>query len=405
MSTQTQPLTVLCLASYFKGVDFMRACKELGCRVLLLTSKTLEKENWPRESLDGIYYMDERKPDWDMKNLVKSVSYLARTENLGRIVPLDDFDLEKAAALREHLRVPGMGDTRTRFFRDKLSMRLQAQEAGILVPDFVHVLNHHQIDEFTRRVSPPWALKPRMQASAVGIRKVQSAEQLWQEIEKLGDEQSDYLLERFVPGDIYHVDSIVFDTQVLFARVSRYMATPWEVTHHGGIFRSHTVQIGSADDVELHRLNQELMLALGLLRGVSHTEFIKAAQDDRFYFLETSARVGGAHLAEMVEASSGINLWREWAKIENLTPGQSYTLPEVQNNYSGIIISLAKQEHPDTAAYSDPEIVWRLNKHHHAGLIVQSPQLERIITLLDDYANRFQNDFYANMPAPDKPTA
>jgi len=157
--------------------------------------------------------------------------------------------------------------------------------------------------------------------------------------------------------------------------------------------------------VELHRLNQELMLALGLLRGVSHTEFIKAAEDGRFYFLETSARVGGANLAEMVEASSGINLWREWAKIECLAPGQSYTLPEARNDYSGIIISLAKQENPDTAAYSDPEIVWRLNKSHHAGLIVQSSKLERVIALLDDYANRFRNDFYAAMPAPEKPTA
>jgi biotin carboxylase len=405
MSNQTRPLTVLCLASYYKGVDFMRACKELGCRVLLLTSKSLENENWPHESLDGIYYMDEREPDWDVKNLIKGVSYLARTEKLDRIVPLDDFDLEKAAALREHLRVPGMGDTRTRFFRDKLSMRLQAREAGILVPDFVHVLNHQQIDEYTQRVPPPWALKPRMQASAVGIRKVQSAQQLWQEIETLGEEQSDHLLERFVPGDIYHVDSIVFDKQVVFARVSRYMATPWEVTHHGGIFRSHTAPFASADDVELQRLNRELMRALGLLRGVSHTEFIKAAEDGRFYFLETSARVGGAHLAEMVEASSGINLWREWAKIESLAAGESYTLPKVRNDYSGIIISLAKQEYPDTSAYKNPEIVWRLNKRHHAGLIVQSPSLERVIALLDDYANRFKDDFYANMPAPDKPTS
>ncbi|MHC4103356.1 MAG: hypothetical protein ACYSR9_00340 [Planctomycetota bacterium] len=46
-----------------------------------------------------------------------------------------------------------------------------------------------------------------------------------------------------------------------------------------------------------------------------------------------------------------------------------------------------------------------MNKQHHAGLIVQSPSLERVITLLDDYANRFKDDFYANLPAPDKPTA
>ena len=405
MSHQTRPLTVLCIASYYKGVDFMKECKGLGCRVLLLTSKSLEHEQWPYDSLDGIYYIDRKDPDWDIKNLIKGVSYLARTEQIDRIVPLDDFDLEKAAALREHLRVQGMGDTRTRYFRDKLSMRLQARESGILVPEFVHCLNHQLIHEFTERVSPPWALKPRMQASAVGIKKLHSAEELWKALEALEDDQSFHLLERFVPGNIYHVDSIIFDRKVLFARVHQYMATPWEVTHHGGIFRTHNVPFGSDDDKELQALNQELLLALGLIRGVSHTEFIKAAEDGRFYFLETSARVGGAHIAEMVEASSGINLWREWAKIESLKAGEKYTLPKVKQGYSGIIISLAKQEQPDTSAYSDPEIVWRLNKHHHAGLIVKSSSQEKVKSLLDDYANRFKDDFYANMPAPDKPSA
>ena len=45
------------------------------------------------------------------------------------------------------------------------------------------------------------------------------------------------------------------------------------------------------------------MKAMGLLRGVSHTEFIKSKADGKFYFLETSARVGGANLAELVEAA------------------------------------------------------------------------------------------------------
>ena len=58
------------------------------------------------------------------------------------------------------------------------------------------------------------------------------------------------------------------------------------------------------------------MSAFGLVRGVAHTEFIKSHNDGQFYFLETAARVGGANIAEMVEAATGINLWSEWAKIE-----------------------------------------------------------------------------------------
>jgi hypothetical protein len=46
-----------------------------------------------------------------------------------------------------------------------------------------------------------------------------------------------------------------------------------------------------------------------------------------------------------------------------------------------------------------------MHKHHHAGLIVKSPDAERVKTLLEEYAVRFQQDFGASMPVPDRPTA
>src|SRR5438093_12125268 len=116
--------------------------------------------------------------DFALEPLTRAVSYLARTREIERIVPLDDFDVETAAAVREHLRCPGMGDTTARHFRDKLAMRVQARDKGILVPDFVPVLNYDQMREFMARVAPPWVLKPRSQAATVGIIKIHSADQL-----------------------------------------------------------------------------------------------------------------------------------------------------------------------------------------------------------------------------------
>ena len=70
-------------------------------------------------------------------------------------MPLDDFDVETAALLREHLRIPGMGETTARYFRDKLAMRVKARNADILVPDFVHVLNDSRIAQFAEQVPGP----------------------------------------------------------------------------------------------------------------------------------------------------------------------------------------------------------------------------------------------------------
>jgi biotin carboxylase len=399
-------MTILCLASYDKGHDFLRECKRQGCTVLLLTSLSLQhKAHWAADSVDEVFYMPDDNHRWDLPQTLNAVSYLARSRVIDRIVPLDDFDVEVAAALREHLRVPGMGGTTAHYFRDKLAMRMKAQESGLSVPDFVHVLNYDRIRQFMERIPPPWVLKPRSMAGAIGIKKVHHGNELWPMLDALGDLQSHYLLERFVPGDIFHVDTIVYENEILFAIASGYGRPPMEVSHQGGIF---TTRILERDSEDAHRLlaeNRRVMAALGMLRGASHTEFIKGREDGRIYFLETSARVGGAHIADLVEAATGLNLWAEWAKLELAGGNSEYRPPEPRQDYAGLLVSLARQEYPDTSAYTDPEIVWRMNKEHHAGLLVKSPSAERVQDLLRSYSQRFEQDFYAYIAPQDKPTS
>jgi hypothetical protein len=107
----------------------------------------------------------------------------------------------------------------------------------------------------------------------------------------------------------------------------------------------------------------------------------------------------------MVEAATGINLWREWARIEIAGGDGSYRLPPVRQDYAGVILSLARQAEPDTSHYDDREIFLRIKKHHHAGLILRSHNPQRIQTLLESYSQRFANEFLAIEPPRDKPTA
>ncbi len=402
MSANQGAPTVLCLASYEKGAEFMRECKRLGCRVLLLTSLSVRDGDWPRESLDEIFYMPDECKKWKLEDVIKSVSYMARTETIDRIVPLDDFDLETAASLRVHLRVPGMGETTTRHFRDKLAMRMQARESGIRVPDFVHALNYDQLRAFMQRVPAPWLLKPRFEASATGIKKINTPEELWPALEELSDRQSFHLLERFVPGDIYHVDAVMSEREIVFAVANRYGHPPLEVAHGGGIFTTRTCPRDTPDERALLEANRRVLAVMKLVRGVAHTEFIKAHHDGEFYFLETAARVGGANIVELVEAATGLNLWREWAKLEVGRGERPYELPPLRRDYAGLLVSLARQQWPDTSAYRDPEIVWRMNKPNHVGLIVMSPDPARVEHLLTDYAARFYQEFHAFHPAADR---
>jgi len=379
----------------------MRECKRQGCCVILLTSKSLEHADWPRESLDEIFYIPDVNKEWNKQDVIYGVSYMARMIHIDKIVPLDDFDVEMGAALREHLRIGGMGETTARYFRDKLAMRVKAQEDGIAVPEFVHILNHQKINEYISRVPAPWVVKPRMQASSLGIKKAHSPEELWNIINALGDRQSFHLLERYVAGNVYHVDSIVQDREVVFSIASQYGKPPMDVAHQGAVFTTKTMRYGSDDEQALLALNKRVLKSMGHVGGVSHTEFIKGG-DGQFYFLETSARVGGANIVELVEAATGINLWEEWAKLE--IQGAAYRLPEVRKDYAGLLVSLAKQDYPDTSAYNDSEVYWRMKKLHHVGLVVRSPKEERIDELMKNYTERFYHDFFASQPAPEKPS-
>lgn len=396
-------LTILCVSSYEKGHDFMRQAKEEGCRVLLLTSKSLEGANWPRESIDEIYYIPDKNKDWNMKDVIYGVSYLARTEIIDRIVALDDFDVERVASLREHLRVGGMGDTTARYFRDKLAMRMRAYEVGIPVPEFVHILNYDKIHEFIKTVPFPYMVKARLLAGSYGLKKVHNEQELWDRINFLGDEQSFYLIERFIPGNIYHVDSIVYNYDIKFSCVSKYGTPPFEVAHQGRVFTSKTLSKDSTEFEKLAEMNRHLLKYLGLKQGVSHSEYIQS-EDGKFYFLETSARVGGANLSVLVEAATGVNLWKEWAKIEIQGGEKEYNVIPTKNDFAGIVTSLSKQQWPDMSGFNDPEVFWKLDKEYHAGIIVASPDEKRRDQLIDNYVKRFYDQFFATAKMGEKPT-
>lgn len=397
-----RPLTILCVTSYEKGQEFLRTCKRIGCRVLLLTVEKLRNGDWPREAIDEMLYMPEELP---LASLINAVSYTARNQKIDRIVALDEFDMENVSALREHLRIPGMGLTTVRYFRDKLAMRARAKEEGVLVPEFVHVLNYDDIRDFMARVPAPWLLKPRSQASGIGMKKIHAPEELWPWLDRLGDDQSSYLLEQFVPGSVFHVDSVVSERQVLLAEAHAYGAPPLDVSHGGGVFTTRTLPREAPETLQLKEINRNLMNVLGLVRGVTHAEFLKAHDTGKIYFLEIAARVGGAYISDVIETATGINLWREWAKLEVGAGKKPYELPQPRQDYAGVILSLARQEHPDTFAYNDPEISYRVKKYHHAGFILRSQREDRVRELLDSYAKRFAVDFLATQPVPDKPTS
>jgi biotin carboxylase len=407
--TNSKP-TILCIASFFKGNDFIRECQLQGAGVVLLTREKLLGAEWARESLDELIAIPGKT---SVQSYLTAAVYVARQRRVMRVVALEEYDIVTAAHIREHLGVSGMGTTIARSFQDKLAMRCKANEVTIPQARFVPLVNYEVVDEFMKQTPSPWMLKPRIGASSMGIKKLHDTEAVWRALADLDareqfHERSDFhLLEQFVPGDVYHVDSLVVAGKVLFASVERYGAPPFDVSHCGGVPISYFVKHGSPEQRALLMLNKKLLKSFGFEQGVTHTEFIRPTaavqhQNEQFIFLEVAARVGGAYTADTIAAATGINLWREWARIELATPERPYILPPVRKEYGGIAVSLAREENPSTSLYDDPEIVYRVCKPWHVGLIVRSPDHERVVSLVNEYAQRFREDFTAVAPAEER---
>lgn len=396
---------IVCIASEQKGNEFLDEAQNAGWHVTLVTRKKLLDQPWLWTALNDVKTVEDNA---SQEEYVRAITNVAGARKIDRVVGLDEFDVMTAARAREHLQLGGMTSSHALRFRDKLSMRNIATEAGILSPEYTSVFNKQEIEDYLERVPAPWIVKPRFEVSAFGIRKCETKDQVWQVLSDLDDRNnwrdhpSQFVLERFIAGNVYHVDSIVDRGKVLAAGVSKYGTPPFSVTHYGGVFTTSIVPYRSKERRELEQLNKTLLEAFRYEQGVSHAEFLQSEEDGKFYLLEVACRVGGAYIANVLEHACNFNLWREWARLETSTRENPYKLPKLRKEFAGVALALANQDQPDTSHYIDDEIVYRVSKPKHVGIILYSKKQKRLEELLTTYSERIAVDFLAVAPAKER---
>ncbi len=388
MVRMTTPLHFFLIMAATDGLyaqSFLRELKAKGQRVIVLTRADALSYDWPRDLIDGLYAV----PDiFDEQTVENAVTYLAREERIDRLVGPGEYDIELAARLREHLRVPGMGETTARYFRDKLAMRERAAGRGIKVPAFISAIHRPAVAKFLRDTPGPWVLKPRMAASSKGIQKLYDVESVWRALDKLGDKAGHYLIERFTAGDVYHVDGVVSGGQILFASAHKYGKPILELHTTGGVYTTWRLTENGDEAQALFALNRRVIAAFGMLAGVFHIEYIRGKSDGEYYFLEASARVGAGLIEEMVEAESGVNLWQEWARLEIGEIQPPYQIRRERDKYVGVLASAVAAAKPDVTALLDEQVQALPSKPHHLGLLITGPDEAAVRAKLEQLAER-----------------
>lgn len=274
---------VLCIATQPQGHAFIEELIHQGCRVTVFTLEEFREAGWPAgaevETMPG---------GMSQRQICNAIAYLARSRNFIRIFALTAADAMTAAGLREHMRIAGMGQTRTRYFTDVVAMRAKAAYAGIRVPAFTLVLNYDNLRKFLQEVPAPWRLQPRAIGHADDARILEEEETLWRALDELGDRQSDYFVEQAIPGELLAAAGICVDGKLRYNAM--YMDAQDVAAGHGVL-----------------AMHAKLVPALGMTRGAVHSRFLLSAGSGSLYFLET---------APVPACAADNSPWQEWGRLE-----------------------------------------------------------------------------------------
>lgn len=227
------------------------------------------------------------------------------------VVGLYEHTTLPAARLREHFDLPGT-DARTALLcRDKVRMKQAVSGAGLRVPRFLALgpdTSREDLRRFTRDVPGRVVLKPRSQGASIGVRILDSAEELLA-LESAGAVGEGYEAEEFVEGSTLHLDGIVRDGVIRWLCPSRYVTTAYAFQHEGAPMISVTLD-DRALVTRIAGFTASVLHGLALTDSAFHLELFRTLGDE-LVFLEIGNRFGGAGVPAQHRTCYGIDLARE----------------------------------------------------------------------------------------------
>lgn len=212
------------------------------------------------------------------------------------LIARSEFDLLLAAKLREAFNIAGETSVDVLPVRDKFIMRRLAQKHKIRQPEFWSL---PQFQNNTAAIDK-YVLKPRLDASSNGV-LIGNRQEIINSTEKITRPEQ-WLIEAYIPGEIYHIDGFIEQGFIKTMQTSKYINTC--LNYASG------APLGSAQIPEpswAKSFTEKITQALRYANGSLHLEVI-VDQNDQPYFLEFAGRVGGSYVVETFELKTGINL-------------------------------------------------------------------------------------------------
>lgn len=247
---------------------------------------------------------------------------LLKERKIDIIVATSETDILRAARLRDLFHIRGQSYKNALFFRDKVHMKTLLKKHGIAVPEFRRVTSALDILDFVRTHPYPLILKPSRGYGSLKTHVLRNEEEtrLLLDTDTIFNEfhQTDLDLEQFIEAEMYHVDGIVRDGEVLAIWPSKFINNCLQMTG-GKPVGSYLLE---ADNPLISALNQYAKNILEILPtpsdGGFHLELFYTGTN--FIFCEIASRIGGLGINDLWVNGMGINLQNEHIRAQAFLP-------------------------------------------------------------------------------------
>ncbi|GAO08069.1 hypothetical protein TPA0598_03_05300 [Streptomyces lydicamycinicus] len=252
--------------------------------------------------------------DYDTNQLVeKTALRLAREHAVTAVFARAEADVVRAAQLRDLLDLPGQRTASALAFRDKVVMKDHLVGGPVEIPAYRALDSAYTALEFIAEHGYPVVIKPLSESGSLGAAIIRDEAELDAYLARPWRGASE--IEVFVPGQMYHVDGLVVNGEVVFAHPFRYLNDCLSFRANDWVAN---LPLTPQDPVH-DRLLKAARAVLAELPTPPHTAFhaeLWITPDDRTVFCEIASRTGGGMISSMVRHAFGIDLDKEWLYAE-----------------------------------------------------------------------------------------
>ena len=290
--------------------QFTRGLAECGVEVLGVGDGSPDAEL--RRYLSGYLEVPSL---FDEDDVIARVHAWLRGREVDQVLASWEPLVVTAARLNERLGLPGMSVDTVRGFRDKQLMKERVAAAGLRVPRAQRVRSVAEVWPAMDVTGYPAIIKPISGAGSADTYKVASAEELSRILPQMRH-VAEASCEEFIAGEEYTYDALCIDGVPVYENVIQYLPNALEMRSQEWV-SPIMISIRDLDQPHIRKgmeLGRGAMKALGMGDGMTHMEWFRTPRDE-VVFGEIACRPGGACVVDLMNYTSDIDLFREWARV------------------------------------------------------------------------------------------